>query len=194
MVWIRKKLVNNFFILLIIVFSCGFYSTKGSLPVHIKSIHVSSILNESPEHSITDRLLDEINNTLIDENILEIKDWNSADSRLNITILRVEDSPNVYGLGSNNEFNEVDEWKVVLTCSVDWVDVFNGKSLFKTNINTSAIYGTESDINIDGIDNDGDNLIDGNDSDEFGPPREGAIRIAIEKISREILNQITSTW
>ena len=143
MVWIRKKLVNNFFILLIIVFSCGFYSTKGSLPVHIKSIHVSSILNESPEHSITDRLLDEINNTLIDENIL---------------------------------------------------DVVNGKSLFKTNINTSAIYGTESDINIDGIDNDGDNLIDGNDSDEFGPPREGAIRIAIEKISREILNQITSTW
>ena len=46
----------------------------------------------------------------------------------------------------------------------------------------------------DGIDNDGDNLIDGNDSDEFGPPRDGAIRIAIEKISREILNQITSTW
>ena len=72
--------------------------------------------------------------------------------------------------------------------------MFNGKSLFKTNINTSAIYGTESDINIDGIDNDGDNLIDGNDSDEFGPPREGAIRITIEKISREILNQITSTW
>ncbi len=61
-------------------------------------------------------------------------------------------------------------------------------------LNTSAIYGSSSDINIDGIDNDGDNLIDGNDSDEFGPPREGAIRIAVEKTSREILNQITSTW
>ena len=185
--------MNKIFIMLII-FSCGFYSTKGSLPAHIKSIHVSSILNESSEHSITDHLLDEINNTLIDENILEIQNWDSADSRLDIVILQVDDSPNVYGISSSNEFNEVDEWKVVLTCSVDWIDVENGVSLFKTKINTSAIYGTSSDINTDGIDNDGDNLIDGNDSDEFGPPRDGAIRIAIEKISREILNQITSTW
>ena len=77
---------------------------------------------------------------------------------------------------------------------MDWIDVINGNSLFKTNINASAIYGSSSDINTDGIDNDGDNLIDGNDSDEFGPPREGAIRIAIEKLSKEILNQITSTW
>ena len=193
MVWIKRRIMNKIFIVLII-FSCGFYSTKGSLPAHIKSIHVSSILNESSEHSITDHLLDEINNTLIDENILEIQGWNSADSRLDIVILQVDDSPNVYGISSANEFNEVDEWKVVLTCSVDWVDVENGVSLFKTKINTSAIYGTSSDINTDGIDNDGDNLIDGNDSDEFGPPRDGAIRIAIEKISREILNQITSTW
>ena len=193
MALIKRKLANNFFILLI-VFSCSFYSAKGSLPAHIKSIHVNSIINESPEHLITDDLLNEINKTLIDENVLEVKSWNFADSRLDIVILEVKDSPNIYGVSSNNNFNEVDEWKVVLTCSVDWVDMVNGGSLFKTNINTSAIYGTESDINIDGIDNDGDNLIDGNDSDEFGPPREGAIRIAIEKLSREILNQITSTW
>lgn len=191
--WIKRKMVSRIFVLLFI-FSCGFYSTKGSLPAHINSIYVSSILNESPEHSITDQLLDEINKTLINENVLEIKDWDSADSRLDIVILKVEDSPNVYGVNSNNEFNEVDEWKVVLTCSVDWVDTINGNSLFATNINTSAIYGTSSDINTDGIDNDGDNLIDGDDSDEFGPPRDGAIRIAIEKLSREILNQITSTW
>ena len=191
--WIKRKMVSRIFVLLFI-FSCGFYSTKGSLPAHINSIYVGSILNESPEHSITDQLLDEINKTLINENVLEIKDWDSADSRLDIVILKVEDSPNVYGVNSNNQFNEVDEWKVVLTCSVDWVDTINGNSLFATNINTSAIYGTSSDINTDGIDNDGDNLIDGNDSDEFGPPRDGAIRIAIEKLSREILNQITSTW
>ena len=64
--------------------------------------------------------------------------------------------------------------------------------LFENNIETSGIYGTSSDMNTDGIDNDGDNLFDNNDADEFGPPREGAIRIAIEKLSREIINQITS--
>ena len=167
---------------------------KGSLPAHINSIYVNTILNESPEHLVAEQLLTEINENLIDENILEIKDWDSADSRLDIVILGVQDSPNVYGVNASNEFSQVDEWKIVLTCSVDWIDVINGNSLFKTNINASAIYGASSDINTDGIDNDGDNLIDGNDSDEFGPPREGAIRIAIEKLSKEILNQITSTW
>ena len=193
MVWIGRKMVNKFFILFFI-FSCGFYSTKGSLPAHISSIHVNSILNESSENTITSQLLEEINKTLINENILEIQDWDSADSRLDIVILSVNDSPNIYGVNSKSQFDAVDEFKVVLTCSVDWFDMIKGESLFLNNIEASAIYGTSSDINIDGIDNDGDNLIDGNDSDEFGPPREGAIRIAVEKLSREILNQITSTW
>ncbi len=193
MEWIKRKMVSKFFILFFI-FSCGVYSTKGSLPAHIASIHVNSILNESSENLITDQLLQEINKTLLDENILELKAWSSADSRLDIVILSVDDSPNIYGVNSKSKFNQVDEFKIVLTCSVDWVDMIKGSSLFTSKINVSAIYGTSSDINIDGIDNDGDNLIDGNDSDEFGPPREGAIRIAIEKLSREILNQITSTW
>jgi len=193
MVWIERKVANKFFILFFI-FSCGFYSTKGSLPAHINSIHVNSILNESSENAITSQLLEKINQTLIDENVLEIKDWDSADSRLDIVILTVKDSPNIYGVNSKSQFDAVEEFKVVLTCSVDWFDIIKGNSLFSSNIEASAIYGTSSDINMDGIDNDGDNLIDGNDSDEFGPPREGAIRIAIEKLSREILNQITSTW
>ena len=97
---------------------------------------VAPISNESSENSLTDQLLEEINKTLINENILEIKDWNFADSRLDIVILSVEDSPNVYGVNSKSEFNEIDEFKVVLTCSVDWVDMIKGNSLFTSNINT----------------------------------------------------------
>ena len=66
--------------------------------------------------------------------------------------------------------------------------------MFDGSIESYGIYGNVSDMNMDGIDNDGDNLFDSNDSDEFGPPREGAIRIAVEKISRQIINQITSNW
>ena len=186
--------MKNKLYILFLIFSCSFYSTKGSLPAHINSIYVNPIINESSEHLISSWLSDDITESLIDENILNITAWSLANSRLDITILEVKDTPNIYGINPNNEFNEVDEWVVKLVCSVDWVDMVNGNSLFKTQINTSAIYGTSSDINIDGIDNDGDNLIDGNDSDEFGPPREGAIRIATEKLSRAILNEITSTW
>ena len=109
--WIKKEMINKVYILFFI-FSCSFYSTKGSLPAHIKSIHVSTVLNESPEHSITGQLLDEVNKILIDENILEIKNWDLADSRLDIVILDVKDSPNIYGINSDNNFNEVDEWNV----------------------------------------------------------------------------------
>ena len=44
------------------------------------------------------------------------------------------------------------------------------------------------------LNTDSDGLIDGEDSDEFGSPRESAIRIAIEKITELIINEITSTW
>ena len=32
------------------------------------------------------------------------------------------------------------------------------------------------------------------DEDEYGTPREGAIRITLEKLSKRIINELTSTW
>ena len=46
----------------------------------------------------------------------------------------------------------------------------------------------------DGIDNDGDGLIDSEDSDENGSPRDAAKLIAANKIAESILSKITSTW
>ena len=51
---------------------------------------------------------------------------------------------------------------------------------------------------INGIDvfsqTDLDGLIDSEDSDEYGTPKEGAMRIALDKVSKRIINEITSTW
>ena len=38
-------------IILIFVASCGFYSFKGSMPVHIKSVVISPIINETFEYT-----------------------------------------------------------------------------------------------------------------------------------------------
>ena len=46
----------------------------------------------------------------------------------------------------------------------------------------------------EGIDNDQDGLIDSEDDDEFGPPRDSALKIASKKISENIISDITSTW
>ena len=46
----------------------------------------------------------------------------------------------------------------------------------------------------EGIDNDGDGLIDGEDDNEFGDPRQFATKVAIEKIAEDVLNEIMTTW
>ena len=46
----------------------------------------------------------------------------------------------------------------------------------------------------DGIDNDGDGKIDSDDDNEFGEPREYASKVAIQKISEDIINDIMTTW
>ena len=57
------------------------------------------------------------------------------------------------------------------------------------------MYNTSDlDMRNDKIDNDMDGLIDTEDSDEYGAPREGAIRIISEKISNQIITELISTW
>ena len=46
----------------------------------------------------------------------------------------------------------------------------------------------------DGIYNDKDSKIDDDDDDEFGDPRAFATKVAISKITEDILNDIMTTW
>ena len=55
-------------------------------------------------------------------------------------------------------------------------------------------YTTGVDISTDGLDNDGDNLIDDEDSDETGSPRESALSISVRRLTEDIVNEITNTW
>ena len=68
------------------------------MPAHIDSIYINSIQNESSEPSITNQLLDNITESLINENVIDIKSKNLADSRLDIIVLDVKDVPNIYGI------------------------------------------------------------------------------------------------
>ena len=50
------------------------------------------------------------------------------------------------------------------------------------------------DISSDQIDNDGDGLVDSEDEDEYGDPREFATKVAVKKIAQDILNEIMTSW
>ena len=81
-----------------------------------------------------------------------------------------------------------------MTIKLVWYDLINSENIIDKNITEWATYSLGTDIGSDGLDNDLDGLIDIEDNDEYGIPREGALRIAKEKISKRIINEITSTW
>ena len=188
------RLVKYFIlsILFLMINSCAFYSLKGTIPTQIKNIYIAPIINKSTDQEVVDFLDIELNQLIIDQNILEIVNYDESDSKLNITILEVLDLP--YTLSQGDQFERVDEWKFLIKANVVWSDFKKGEILFNINISEWGIYGDSIDISNDGIDNDGDGLIDSSDSDEIGAPRDTAKLIAINKIADKISTKIISTW
>tara|TARA_Y100000768_G_scaffold211513_1_gene159341 strand:- start:2278 stop:2856 length:579 start_codon:yes stop_codon:yes gene_type:complete len=191
------ELKNNFFILFLplILSSCTYYSFKGSLPANIDNISISPILNESTEYVVSDILDEEIYNILLKENVLKLVGIDNAKSKLDITIKSVTDKYYTYSLG-DVQYEIVDEWKISVKAKVEWYDLLEDKVIFSKEMTSFGIYSTNSgnDISVDGIDNDQDGLTDNEDNDEFGPPRESALKIASKKLSENIIANITSTW
>ncbi len=168
---------------------CMFYSMAGSIPAHINSIAIPIVENQTAEfgmsESVTENLLDKFN----EENILRVIDEDQATSILRGTIIRVTDAPYTF-----TKEEAVTEYRFTIQMKVEWYDVRDDKVLMEKNFSGWGAYGLSGDISSDGIDNDGDNLIDGEDNDEFGDPREFATAVAVTKIAEDILNQIMTSW
>ena len=172
--------------------SCAFYSLKGTIPIHIKNIHIKPIINKSVDQEVVDLLDDKLNQLLINQNVLEIVNYDTADSKLDIIVIEVLDLP--YTLRQGEQIERVDEWKLLIKVNVVWSDFQKGEILFNVNMSEWGIYGDSIDISNDGIDNDGDGFVDADDSDEIGAPRDSAKLIAINKIAEKIATKIISTW
>ncbi len=183
------------YLLAILLFHCGIYSTKGTIPNNIKSISIKNIENDSVEFDLGERLEESISNKLLNENFLDITLLDLSDSYLKIIIKKAEDMPYSYSLSNNNfEFEKVDEWRVQFNINAIWYDMINNEVLFDKNIIEWGAYGSIDDISLDGIDNDGDGYLDDEDSNEMGSAREAAINIAINKITNKIIEGIIETW
>lgn len=178
----------------IFISGCGLYSFKGSLPVHIKTISISPVVNESSEFGISEQISEKIMDILISENVMDVTGEEAADSRLNVIVKKVDDKPYTYTLPTDAVYEQVDEYRITIHASVVWYDLTRDEPLFEVSKSAWGAYGTGVDISTDKIDNDGDGLIDSEDEDEFGSPRESAIAVAIRKISEDIINEVTSTW
>jgi len=172
---------------------CWFYSIKGSLPAHIHSISLAPVTNESTEFTAAVILNEELNELMVSENVLDIVLPEQADSRIEIVITSVTDKPYTVIL-SDSGMEEVEEWKLTINTAVTWHDLIRDEILFEKRMSSWGSYTPGVDISTDDIDNDGDSLIDDDDSDEIGSPRESALDISVRRLTEDIVNAITNTW
>ncbi len=173
----------------ILIGACGYYSMAGSIPPHIKSIAIPLLVNQTAEFGIAEDITDNLLDRFVEENILKIADESDANSILRGTIEKVEDAPYTF---SREE--AVSEFRLKIYLDIEWYDVINDKVLLKKQFSGWGAYGLTGDISTDGVDNDGDGLIDQDDNDEFGEPRSFATKIAVTKIAEDILNDILTSW
>jgi len=189
--------IRNIIILFILaLYGCSFYSFKGSIPAHIKSVYISPIQNKTMESSISDVIKTKLEKSFIKENVLKLLTPENSGSRIDVTIISFTDLPYSYDIDDLDAtgFETVNAYEVTIKASVGWYDIKNDLMLFQQEFIGFGRYDPNVDIGSDGIDNDNDTFIDEMDDDEFGLPRESAINFAIDDIVDLVINNIVSTW
>ncbi len=161
----------------------------GSIPAHINSIAIPIVENQTAEFGMSESVTENLIAKFNEENILRVTDEDQATSILRGTIIKVTDAPYTF-----TKEEAVTEYRFTVHMKVEWYDVREDKVLIKKNFSGWGAYGLSGDISSDGIDNDNDGLIDGDDNNEYGDPREFATTTAVNKIAEDILNEIMTSW
>ena len=104
------------------------------------------------------------------------------------------DSPYTISLSDVMGMEEVEEWRITISTRVTWYDIKKDEILLEKKMSSWGTYSPGMDISSDNLDNDGDNLIDSDDSDEIGSPRESALNISVRRLTEDIVNELTNTW
>ena len=192
MIYRLKYLITS--IIIIFISDCGVYSFKGSLPDNIKTIYLSPVKNSTSEYILSNMLNEKIRKQLINKNILKIGDFYTSDSKLDIAINLVEDVPSSY-VSDINTYDVIKQWKINVHINMVWSNNHKSDIISNEVIKEWAMYDNSGlDIGSDGIDNDGDGLIDAEDSDEYGSSREAALRIIVDNIINSIIEELISNW
>tara|TARA_B100000959_G_scaffold230981_1_gene247273 strand:- start:73 stop:651 length:579 start_codon:yes stop_codon:yes gene_type:complete len=186
---IKKSHMIWWIFLSLLCIDCGYYSLAGSIPPHIRSISIPLLDNQTAEFGISEGITDNLLEKFTDENVLRVVDVDNSDSILRGSIVQAEDIPYTY---SKEEV--VGEYRFTVAIDIEWIDVANDEVLLEKRFKGWGAYGIGGDISSDEIDNDGDGLIDDEDTDEIGDARTFATKVAVGKIAQDILNDILTTW
>ena len=93
----RRRLFRLPLLLALLLTSGCSYSFKGSLPPHLKSVSIPSIVNQTAEFGVAEELTDLVLARFLRDGLLKLTDEAAADSRLSLTFTDIREAPFAYG-------------------------------------------------------------------------------------------------
>lgn len=136
------KTINTFCLLAMLYLSSCYSFTGGSIPEHLNSIQIMSVVDNSGYGNPLFR--EEMQNYLVDKFItdgsLSVTESN-GDARLSVTITSIRDQSIALSAGELET-----ERKVVVTCSAEYFDAVERKQVFRRNFNNEQIFSLANPI------------------------------------------------
>ncbi|MCK4715456.1 MAG: hypothetical protein KAT54_01490, partial [Candidatus Marinimicrobia bacterium] len=151
--------------------ACWFYSFKGTLPPHIKSVAIPVLTDRTAEFNIQQVVTDQIRIGFIQENILKLAEEDNAHSVLYGTIQSIQDRPLVFKESESGE--AVTEYRLTLKVEVEWFDKVEKKAIFKKQFTGYSEYDPTGATD---------------------RTRELALEESVDQIIEDIINSILAGW
>jgi len=164
---IRLKYVLLVLLVTYLMTGCGYYSFKGALPSHLKTIGIPLFNNTTAEAGVEDQATELLTNLFIEDNTLALVDETKADLLLTGAVVSVLQAPAIVQSGE-----EVTENKLVVRLKVKCEDTVTGKVLYDKNFEDYGLMDVDAGL------------------DE----RQTAITTALEQIADKILNETLGGW
>ncbi len=161
--------ISKYLLLILLINGCGYYSFKGALPSHIKTVAIPLFENNTAYPNVRDDLTNFVVDAFIADNSLSLVDESNADLIITGTILSI--SPRAASVTSGET---VEEYHMMVRVSVKCEDTKNNKMLWEKNLQDFGIMPAA------GIDDD--------------QQRDAAISTALENITEDILNNTLGYW
>jgi hypothetical protein len=122
------------------------YTFNGSsLPSNLKTVDIPLFSNKSLQPNVADEITQELGSQVVSSNLLTIVQRN-GDASLSGTVTTYESNPFTYSTTDVRQV-DVDQYKVVITADVEFVDNKKNNELYKGSVTGEGIFNfkTESE-------------------------------------------------
>jgi hypothetical protein len=164
---VYKRLVLLVTLVIVLSFSCGYYSFTGSIPSHIKTVAVPLFDDNTSFPGVREDLTNKVIDRFINENVLQVVPESKADLLITGTILSIQEKAAII-----TTEEDVEQFEVYVNVKVKCTEIESGKVWWEKTLRRFGIMGGLQNIDA----------------------RNEAIETAITEITQDIIDNTLANW